>query len=59
MSDGRRVKQLSLRYKDVKCSNCHSCGLIFRTLPKDEDKLNELKFKNFNRKLTCYFYSLP
>ena len=34
MSDGRRVKQLSFKYRAVKCSNCHNCGLMLRTLPK-------------------------
>jgi hypothetical protein len=37
MSLGRRVKQLSLRYKAVKCSNCHNCGLMLRTLPVGMD----------------------
>jgi hypothetical protein len=38
MSLGRRVKQLSFRYRAVKCSNCHNCGLMLRTLPARMDE---------------------
>lgn len=39
MSLGRRDKQLSFKYSDVRCSNCHSCGLMLRTLPEVDKKV--------------------
>lgn len=40
ISFGSLNKLLSLRYNAVKCSNCHSDGLTFRTLPKKKNVIN-------------------
>lgn len=60
MSLGKRVKQLSFRYNAVKCSNCHSCGLIFRTLPWGKwNHFRNVQCIMGQMELTCYFYTLP